>query len=100
MKTLLSEEPFGKEVMDRLSIGDLVKWTELSGIIIGEAYNMGIISELYLEKRGNRLVALARINMTAASGKKNIPNKERNILVVNLEVLSKIGERKNGRYSL
>ena len=100
MKTPLSEEPFGKEAMEKLNVGDLVKWTDLRKGYDEDPYVMGIISELYLEKRGNRFVALAKINMTATGGKNTLPNKEVDILVVNLEVLSKIGERKNGRYSL
>ena len=100
MKTPLSEEPFGKEVMEKLNVGDLVKWTDLKRGCDGDPFVMGIISELYLEKRGGRLVALAKINMTATGGNNDFPNKEVDILVVNLEVLSKIGERENGRYSL
>jgi hypothetical protein len=100
MKTPLSEEPFGKAAMEKLNVGDLVKWTDLKNIIDGTSYNMGIVSDLYLEKRGNRLVALAKINMTSTSGNNDFPDKEVDILVVNLEVLSKIGERNNGRYSL
>ena len=98
MKTPLSEEPFGKEAMEKLNVGDLVKWTDLRRGYEGDPYVMGIISELYLEKRGGRLVALAKINMTATGGNNDFPNKEVDILVVNLEVLSKIGERENGRY--
>ena len=98
MKTPLSEEPFGKEAMEKLNVGDLVKWTDLKRGYDEDPYVMGIISELYLEKRGGRFVA--KINMTSTGGKNTLPNKEVDILVVNLEVLSKIGERKNGRYSL
>lgn len=100
MKTPLSEKPFGKEAMEKLNVGDLVKWTDLKRGCDGDPFVMGIISELYLEKRGNRFVALAKINMTATGGNNDFPNKEVDILVVNLEVLSKIGERENGRYSL
>ena len=99
-KTLLSEEPFGKEMMEKLNIGDLVRWVDLRGGYERDTHTIGIISDLYLEKRGGRLVALAKINMTTTSGNHDFPNREKDILVVNLEVLSKIGEREDGKYSL
>jgi len=92
-KTLLSEEPFGISAMNRLKVGDLVQWSELAK---GKGYQsyenaskVGIISELFLEKRGNREVAVAKVH--------EIDNKsqlgtERNVLAINLSILSRAGE--------
>ena len=43
MKTPLSEEPFGKEAMEKLDVGDLVKWTDLRKGYDEDPYVMGII---------------------------------------------------------
>ena len=54
---------------------------------------IGVIAELYLEKRGTRNVALARINEIVKS-KNNLSllGREKEILVVSLQVLSKVSK--------
>lgn len=94
-KTILSEEPFGIKAMESLSVGDLVRWTELCHMRKEEREKVGVISELYLKKRGNREVALARIHIVRDNSRKSVPiSREEEILVVNLEVLSRIGEKR------
>jgi hypothetical protein len=95
-KTILSEEPFGIRAMENLSVGDLVKWTGLCHMRKEKSEKVGIISELYLKKRGNREVALARVYVVRDNSRKSVSvNREEEILVVNLEVLSRIGEKRN-----
>ena len=52
---------------------------------------VGVIAELYLEKRGSRNVALAKINEIVKS-KSNLSllGREKEVLVVSLHVLSKV----------
>ena len=90
-KTPLNEEPFGIRTMERLDVGDLVQWSELSKDYKENEKKIGIISELYLEKRGNRNVALARIN-EIVKNKKNLSllGKEKEVLVVSLHILAKV----------
>jgi hypothetical protein len=60
-----------------------------------EREKVGVISELYLKKRGNREVALARIHIVRDNSRKSVSiSREEEILVVNLEVLSRIGEKR------
>ena len=40
MKTPLSETPFGKEKMDTLDIGDMVKWRILATDLDKESFRM------------------------------------------------------------
>ena len=93
-KTPLDEEPFGIRSMERLDVGDLVQWAELGPNGYKQEKKIGIISELYLEKRGSRNVALARINEIAKS-KNNLSllGREKEVLVVSLHVLSKVSEK-------
>ena len=90
-KTPLSEEPFGIRSMERLDIGDLVQWSELGPDGCNQEKKVGIISDLYLEKRGSRNVALAKINEIVKS-KSNLSllGREKEILVVSLHILSKV----------
>ena len=90
-KTPLDEEPFGIRSMERLDVGDLVQWSELGPNGYKQEKKIGIISELYLEKRGSRSVALAKINEIVKS-KSNLSllGREKEILVVSLHVLSKV----------
>ena len=93
-KTPLSEEPFGIKSMERLDIGDLVQWTELGPDGYEQEKKIGIIAELYLEKRGSRRVALARINeIVKSKNKLSLLGREREVLVVSLHVLSKISKK-------
>ena len=92
-KTPLSEEPFGIKSMERLDIGDLVQWSELGPDGYGQEKKIGIIAELYLEKRGSRKVALARINeIVKSKNKLSLLGREREVLVVSLHVLSKVSK--------
>jgi|TARA_S200002703_G_C3734100_1_gene225666 hypothetical protein len=92
-KTPLSEEPFGIKSMERLDIGDLVQWSELGPDGYEQEKKIGIIAELYLEKRGSRKVALARINeIVKSKNKLSLLGREREVLVVSLHVLSKVSK--------
>ncbi len=55
---------------------------------------VGVIAELYLEKRGSRNVALARINEIVKS-KSNLSllGRQKEVLVVSLHVLSKVNNQ-------
>ena len=93
-KTPLNEEPFGIRSMERLDVGDLVQWSELGPDGYQQEKKIGIISELSLEKRGSRNVALAKINEIVKS-KSNLSllGREKEVLVVSLHVLSKVSEK-------
>ena len=88
-KTPLSEEPFGIKSMERLDVGDLVQWSELGPNGYQQEKKVGVIAELYLEKRGSRNVALAKINEIVKS-KNNLSllGRQKEVLVVSLHVLS------------
>ena len=93
-KTPLNEEPFGIRSMERLDVCDLVQWSELGPNGYKQEKKIGIISELYLEKRGSRNVALAKINEIVKS-KSNLSllGREKEVLVVSLHILSKVSEK-------
>ena len=93
-KTPLSEEPFGIKSMERLDVGDLVQWSELGPNGYEQEKKIGVIAELYLEKRGSRNVALAKINEIVKS-KNNLSllDKQKEVLVVSLHVLSKVSKQ-------
>lgn len=80
--------------MERLDIGDLVQWSELGPNGYQQEKKVGVIAELYLEKRGSRNVALARINEIVKS-KNNLSllGKQKEVLVVSLHVLSKVSNQ-------
>ena len=93
-KTPLSEEPFGIKSMERLDVGDLVQWSELGPNGYQQEKKVGVIAELYLEKRGSRNVALAKINEIVKS-KNNLSllGRQKEVLVVSLHVLSKVNNQ-------
>ena len=93
-KTPLSEEPFGIKSMERLDVGDLVQWSELGPNGYEQEKKIGVIAELYLEKRGSRNVALAKINEIVKS-KNNLSllGKQKEVLVVSLHILSKVSKQ-------
>ena len=93
-KTPLSEEPFGIQSMERLDVGDLVQWSELGPNGYDQEKKIGVIAELYLEKRGSRNVALAKINEIVKS-KSNLSllGRQKEVLVVSLHVLSKVNKQ-------
>ena len=93
-KTPLSEEPFGIKSMERLDVGDLVQWSELGPNGYEQEKKIGVIAELYLEKRGSRNIALAKINEIVKS-KNNLSllGKQKEVLVVSLHVLSKVSKQ-------
>jgi len=98
MKTPLSEEPFGKEKMDTLDIGDMVKWRILYTDLDKESFRMGIITNLFLETMGNREVAIAEILATLTSDEEHVINNSmERVLVINLDLVSKAGVN-NGKY--
>jgi hypothetical protein len=92
-KTPLSEKPFGFKNLKKLDVGDLVRWSELEKTGYKQEKKVGIISELYLEQRGNRNVAIAKVY--EVTNKQNVSpmGRRREILVVNLELLSKVGAK-------
>ena len=93
-KTPLNEEPFGIKSMERLDVGDLVQWSELGPDGCNQEKKMGVISDLYLEKRGSRNVALAKINeITKSKNNLSLLGKQKEILVVSLHVLSKVNKK-------
>ena len=80
--------------MERLDVGDLVQWSELGPNGYEQEKKIGVIADLYLEKRGTRNVALARINEIVKS-KNNLSllGRQKEILVVSLHVLSKVNKQ-------
>ena len=93
-KTPLSEEPFGIKSMERLDVGDLVQWSELGPNGYEQEKKIGVIAELYLEKRGSRNVALAKINEIVKSNNNlSLLGKQKEVLVVSLHVLSKVSKQ-------
>ena len=80
--------------MERLDVGDLVQWSELGPNGYQQEKKVGVIAELYLEKRGSRNVALAKINEIVKS-KNNLSllGKQKEVLVVSLHVLSKVSKQ-------
>jgi hypothetical protein len=91
IKTPLSEEPFGFRSLERLDIGDLVAWFELSANGREKDQKIGIIYDLYLDRRGNRDVALANVHeITNSKNNLALLGRQKEVLVVTLEVLSKV----------
>ena len=80
--------------MERLDVGDLVQWSELGPNGYDQEKKIGVIAELYLEKRGSRNVALAKINEIVKS-KSNLSllGQQKEVLVVSLHVLSKVSKQ-------
>ena len=80
--------------MERLDVGDLVQWSELGPNGYQQEKKIGVIAELYLEKRGSRNVALAKINEIVKS-KNNLSllGRQKEVLVVSLHVLSKVNNQ-------
>ena len=53
---------------------------------------IGIIYDLYLDRRGNRDVALANVHeITNSKNNLALLGRQKEVLVVNLEILSKVG---------
>ena len=91
MKTPLDEEPFGFRSLERLDIGDLVTWSELSANGREKDQKIGIIYDLYLDRRGNRDVALANVHeITNSKNNLVLLGRQKEVLVVTLEILSKV----------
>ena len=91
MKTPLNEEPFGFRSLERLDIGDLVAWSELSANGREKDQKIGIIYDLYLDRRGNRDVALANVHeITNSKNNLVLLGRQKEVLVVTLEILSKV----------
>ena len=80
--------------MERFDVGDLVQWSELGPNGYEQEKKIGVIAELYLEKRGSRNVALAKINEIVKS-KSNLSllGQQKEVLVVSLHVLSKVSKQ-------
>ncbi len=84
---------FGYSQYVKLKIGDLVSWSELTdynGLAVPEKIKkIGVISSLYLSYRGDRQVALAKVLQLSDGGK------EKEILVISLEIVNKTRESLN-----
>ena len=91
----LNEAPFGIRSLERLNIGDFVRWRELSDDGRVKKPLFGLITDLYVEMRGNRNVALAKVAQIS-SYKNNLAamGKEKEILAVCLELVSGVGAEK------
>jgi len=94
IKTPLNEEPFGIRSMERFSVGDLVQWKELNSAGTDKVPRIGIVYELFCEKRGNRNVALAIVHEVTNS-KQNLSalGRKVEVLAVCLELISKVGAK-------
>ena len=90
---LSSDSIFGYTQYKKLRVGDLVSWSELAefnGItLIDKIKKFGVISSLFLAHRGDRQVALAKVISFADQGK------EKEILVISLEIVKKTRESSN-----
>ena len=92
--------PLGYYRYKELSIGDLVQWSELANGLRDKSKKIGIVSELYIEHRGRREVAFAKEHeLTKSKSNLTLLGKTREVLVMNLELLSKVSY-KNGKISL
>ena len=92
IKTPLAEEPFGFRSLERLDVGALVAWSELSANGREKDQKIGIIYDLYLDRRGSRDVALANVHeITNSKNNLALLGRQKEVLVVNLEILSKVG---------
>ena len=84
---------FGYSQYTKLRIGDLVSWSELgdyNGLATPEKIKkFGVISSLFLAYRGDRQVALAKVLQLSEHGK------EKEILVISLEIVNKTRETLN-----
>ncbi len=91
----LNEAPFGIRSFERLNIGDLVRWRELSDDGRVKKPLFGLITELYIKVRGNRNVALVKVTQIS-SYKNNLAamGKEREILAVCVELVSGVNAEK------
>jgi hypothetical protein len=100
MKLNQHDTPLGYYKYKELSIGDLVQWSELADNLNKKSKKVGIVSELYVEHRGRREVAIAKVHEVTNS-KPNLAalGAGKEILVINLEILSKVNT-KNGKISL
>ena len=92
IKSPLNAEPFGFRSLERLDIGHLVAWSELSINGREKEQKIGIIYDLYLDRRGNRDVALANVHeITNSKNNLALLGRQKEVLVVNLAILSKVG---------
>jgi hypothetical protein len=95
----VDETIFGNKQFKKLNIGDLVSWTEWiweqPGIVDPDgsepvhsrrAECIGIISELYIEDREIRQVAMAKV--VPMNNKKDKSLREKNMLVTSLKLVS------------
>jgi hypothetical protein len=94
------DTPLGYIKYQQLSIGDLVEWSELSSDMREKSQKVGIISELYIEHRGRREVAIARVHeLTNSKTNLSLLGRSKEVLAMNLEILSKVST-KNDEFSL
>tara|TARA_B100000073_G_scaffold330761_1_gene319506 strand:- start:59 stop:406 length:348 start_codon:yes stop_codon:yes gene_type:complete len=105
------EKVFGSRQLKRLNIGDLVSWTEwlwetpveadLEGkepLCTRSSTCIGVISELYIEDRDIRKVAMAKVVPMNNKSQKSL--REKKILVTSLKLVSAggfISGKKNNR---
>lgn len=87
---LSSDSVFGYSKYIKLNIGDIVSWSELQTynkiILPTKEKKFGVISSLFIDNRGDRKVALAKVVPL------NETSMEKEILVISLEIVNKTKE--------
>ena len=105
------ETVFGDRQLKKLNIGDLVSWTEWvweqtenagdeggSGVATRQTKCIGVVSELYVEDREVRKVAMAKV--VPMNNNKETRLREKRMLVTSLKIISAggyISGKKNNR---
>lgn len=108
MALIEQEHVFGGRQLKKLSIGDLVAWIEWNfdsetDLVTGADKNkrFGVISDLYIEKRADRDVAMAKVIPMNTKTEKHVHEKQ--IFASSLKLVSKGGktggETNNGSIS-
>jgi len=91
MKDLLDSSPLGKNKLQQLDIGDLVQWRAFSEEGRIESPKLGLVINLYIEERGGRPVAIAKVaEVNSRKGPVTLIGITQEILVICLEVISKV----------
>lgn len=78
-------------MLRQLEIGDLVQWRSLSTDGRIKSPKIGLVTNLYIEERGGRPVALAKVaEVNSRKGPVTLIGTTQEILVICLEVVSKV----------
>ena len=82
----LTHHIFGRSKLKEIKIGDLVRWHSLTkDEPIGYKENIGIIANVYVDRRGGRDVAMAKI---IPLGSDSIIGQEMEMFIACLRVIS------------